>query len=115
MKITQEATDKEVMTEIGSRLKRYRIDSGLSQAELSARTGISLKTIANVEDGKQSNTLTLIRILKALGLLENLELIVPNQDDRPADCFRYNMQAPQRAGRNRHRAEERTWKWGDEK
>jgi len=62
MKITQNSTDSETMQELGKRLQRYRIDSGLSQNELSDMTGISSKTIANLEDGKQTNTLTLIRI-----------------------------------------------------
>lgn len=115
MKITQNSTDSEAMQELGKRLQRYRIDSGLSQNELSDMTGISAKTIANLEDGRQTNTLTLIRILRALDLLDNLELIAPPQDNRPIDFLRYNKKAPQRASRNRHKAEERVWKRGDEK
>lgn len=115
MKITQNSTDSETMQELGKRLQRYRIDSGLSQIELSDMTGISSKTIANLEDGKQTNTLTLIRILRALGLLDNLELLAPPQDNRPIDFLRYNKKAPQRASRNRNVEPERTWKWGDEK
>lgn len=115
MKITHDSTDSETMQEIGKRLQRYRIDSGLSQSELSNITGISAKTIANLEYGKQTNTLTIIRILRALGLLDNLDLLVPPQDNRPTDFLRYNKKAPQRAKRNRNVEPERTWKWGDEK
>ena len=115
MKITQNSTDSETMQELGRRLQRYRIDSGLSQNELSDMTGISAKTIANLEDGKQTNTLTLIRILRALGLLDNLELLAPPQDNRPIDFLRYNKKAPQRASRNRNEEPKRTWKWRDEK
>jgi transcriptional regulator with XRE-family HTH domain len=115
MRITQSATDTEIMTELGKRLKRCRIDSGLSQTELSERTGISVKTIANMEEGMQSNSLTLIRVLRALKLLDNLEVLAPCQDNRPIDYYRYNQKAPERVSRNRHVKEERTWKWGDEK
>jgi transcriptional regulator with XRE-family HTH domain len=115
MKITQSATDTEIMVEMGKRLKRCRIDSGLSQIELAERTGISTKTIANMEDGMQSNSLTVIRILRALNLLDNLEMLAPCQDNRPIDYLRYNQKAPERVSRNRHKKETRTWKWGDEK
>lgn len=115
MKITQSATDTEVMVELGKRLKRCRIDSGLSQIELAERTGISAKTIANMEDGMQSNSLTLIRVLRALNLLDNLELLAPCQDIRPIDFLRYNQNAPERVSRKRHEKVARTWKWGDEK
>ena len=115
MKITQKSTDNEIMQEIGKRIQRYRIDSGLSQYELSDKTGVSAKTIANMEDGKQVNTLTLIRVLRDLGLLENLELLAPPQEDRPIDFLRYNKKAPQRASRNRNKEQERIWKWEDEK
>lgn len=115
MKITQKSTDSEIMAEIGKRLKRYRIDSGFSQTELADRTGISAKTISNLEDGMQGNMLTLIRVLRALKLLDNLELIAPNQDDRPVDFLYYNERAPQRVSRNRHNKERKEWKWGDEK
>lgn len=115
MKITQKSTDNEVIQEIGKRLQRCRIDLNMSQYELSDKTGVSAKTIANMEDGKQVNTLSLIRVLRVLGLLENLELLAPPQDDRPIDFLRYNKKAPQRVARNRNKGQERIWKWGDEK
>lgn len=115
MRITQKTSDAETMHELGRRIRRCRIDSGLSQAELADRTGISAKTISNLEDGRQSNTLTFIRVLRALNLLEGLEVLVPPQDDRPTDFLRYNGKAPQRVSRKRHVKSERTWKWGDER
>jgi ribosome-binding protein aMBF1 (putative translation factor) len=58
-----------VAREVASRVVRYRVEHGLSQAQLGAKLGVSQPYIARLESGDQSPTLaTLARLAQRLGL-----------------------------------------------
>ncbi|MGH4010900.1 MAG: helix-turn-helix domain-containing protein [Pseudonocardiaceae bacterium] len=58
-----------VAREVASRVVRYRVEHGLSQAELAAKLGVSQPYVARLESGHQSPTLaTLARLAQRLGL-----------------------------------------------
>ena len=51
------------------RLRKLRIDQGLTQNELRHLSGVSLKTITNIERGKHLPKLeTMLKVAKALGV-----------------------------------------------
>ena len=45
--------------------------------ELATASGVSPLTVANIEKGKSVSLLLFISVLRSLGLLENLEQLVP--------------------------------------
>lgn len=53
-------------------LKKYRERAGITQAELSLRTGVSLRTLQDYEQGSKpinkAAAITVYRIAKALGV-----------------------------------------------
>ncbi len=53
----------------GQRIRELRRQSGLAQVELAERAGVSLRTVARLERGKETacRTRTLARIAAALG------------------------------------------------
>jgi ribosome-binding protein aMBF1 (putative translation factor) len=58
-----------VAREVASRVVSYRVEHGLSQAQLGAKLGVSQPYIARLESGDQSPTLaTLARLAQRLGL-----------------------------------------------
>ena len=75
-----EMSSPAILTKIGSRIKETRIRQ--TRAELAA-AGISPLTVANIEKGKAVSTLILISVLRELGLLENLENLVPEAKISP--------------------------------
>ncbi len=70
-------SDDAVLQEIGTRLAQYRLNRNLTQRELAREAGVSLSTVTRIEDGKSAQLTNLIRVLRALGLLDNLEALVP--------------------------------------
>ncbi|RJG07830.1 XRE family transcriptional regulator [Noviherbaspirillum cavernae] len=63
--------------ELGSRLKTLRVHRNLDQATLSARAGISVRALRNLESGSGSSLRTLIQVIRALGREQWLETIAP--------------------------------------
>jgi len=66
------------MLTIGSRLYLERIRMGISQTELSRRTGIAQANLSNIENGKQDITVsTLLQICLALAVKPSTLLDAP--------------------------------------
>lgn len=78
-----EMSSPAILVKIGSRIKETRIRQSKTQAELAAAAGVTPLTVANIEKGKSVSTLILISVLRELGLLENLEGLVPEAKISP--------------------------------
>ena len=70
-------TDTEILAEVAARIRGARLDRNVSVEEASKAAGISKTTWANAEGGGDVRLATLIRMLRALGRLENLETFLP--------------------------------------
>ena len=68
---------KEEFTMFQDNLKALRKRKGITQEELATASGVSPLTVANIEKGKSVSLLLFISVLRSLGLLENLEQLVP--------------------------------------
>lgn len=90
-------TDESVLAEIGERLRRERLDRNLTQAELEARSGVSEETIRNIENGHNSSIKTLVRLLRAMGLLGRIDSLVPEPGLSPIQVARMRGKVRQRA------------------
>ena len=103
---------QEYMTDIGRRIKLYRISLEMSQQELADKTGISKRSISRLEQGESVQMNSLFTILLALNLGNNIELLVPDQSRRPSFYLEKQENIPKRA---RKKTEKKGFKWGDEK
>lgn len=63
----------EVVLELGARLQQHRLRQNLTQAELAQRVGISVPTVSNLENGKNTSLETFIAVVFALGLHQELQ------------------------------------------
>ncbi len=78
-----EMSNPAILLKIGSRIRETRIRQDKTQAELALASGVTPLTVANIEKGKSVSTLILISVLRELGLLENLENLVPEAKISP--------------------------------
>lgn len=79
-------TDSEILKELGGRLRSYRLQMNLTQAELATRAGVSRTTIRDAELGKDSQLPTLVKFLRALGRLDNLGKLMLDQINGDVVC-----------------------------
>ena len=66
------ASSNEICQEIGNRLRVCRIDQNLQQSELAKMAGVSKLTIINLEHKGTVTLISFIRVVRALGLIEEL-------------------------------------------
>ncbi len=93
-------SDPEILAELGRRLRRYRLQQNLSQADLARDAGVGTRTVRNVEQGGDTQLGTLLRILRALGRLDALDAFLPRPGVSPMELLRAG-------GRERRRASAR--------
>ncbi len=107
--------DPSVLIEMGQRLNQRRIELDLTQAELAKEAGVSKRTVERVEAGESTQTATLIRILRVLQLLGNLEALLPETGPRPMDLLKLQGKQRQRASSKKGKEQsDPGWSWGDE-
>ena len=70
------------------RLKAYRISRGMKQQELASESGVGISTIAKIESGQSVSFSLLISVMRTLGLLENLDLLIPEQKPSPLQLLK---------------------------
>lgn len=110
-------TDKELLAGIGASLERLRLDRNLTQADLAAQAGVSKSTVERLEAGGSSQLTNLVRILRALDLIESLSLLLPEAPASPVEQVRRRGKVRRRASSptRRQPAGRAAFRWGDEK
>lgn len=83
-----ELSDTAILKRLGTRLKAYRIASGMKQQELAAESGVGVSTIAKIEKGQSVALSLFVSVMRTLGLLENLDLLIPEQKPSPMELLR---------------------------
>ncbi len=66
------ASNAEVALELGRRLKAHRLAQNVQQVELAGRAGVARGTVQNLEAKGQCSLESLVRIVRALGLVDEL-------------------------------------------
>src|SRR2546429_9730756 len=102
MKLTTEMTDAAVLQELGARLHRRRIDAEHTQAQLAEEAGVSKRTVERIEAGHRTDLAMLIRVLRALKLIDGLESLIPDRTQSPIAILRHS-------GRERSRVDRPHW------
>lgn len=113
MKINSENNNPAVLSELGARIKRNRIDMRLSQQDFATKAGISTRTLSAAENGEDIRLSSLLRILRTLGCLENIDLLIPELAFDP-ESYRTLGRERRRVSRTIESKDTSEWKWGDE-
>jgi transcriptional regulator with XRE-family HTH domain len=94
-------SDEAVLVELGERARQMRLNRDESQSELAARAGVSVETIRKLEDGRNVSMTTLIKVLRALGILDRLDQVVPEVGPSPIQLLEMQGRRRQRASGSR--------------
>ena len=108
-------TDEAVLAELGDRFSRLRLQRNLTQAQLAREAGVSKRTLIRLESGESIQVTNLIRVVRALGLLGNLDAFVPPPLSSPIAQLRSQRQERRRASPGVTKSgPPPQWTWGDD-
>ena len=115
MKITNDNSDSAVLKEIGNRIARYRLNQDTTQAALAQEAGVSHRTMVRIEHGHSVQASSLIRILRALKLVESLDGLIPEPVVSPIQQLKMQGKQRKRASSKSTRPnKEGAWSWEGE-
>jgi transcriptional regulator with XRE-family HTH domain len=117
MKIAKQATDQAVLTELGTRLARERLERNLTQTQLATQAGVSKSTVQRLESGSVATQLSgFIRVCRVLDLVERFELLIPEPVPSPVARLKSGGKSRQRASTAKTAVPPaKKWQWGDER
>ena len=102
MKITKQATDEAILSELGGRLAQVRLERNLTQAQLAAQAGVSKRTVERLESGSVATQLSgFIRVCRVLDVIERFDLLVPEPVPSPVEQLKLRGRKRQRASARR--------------
>ncbi|MFM1822524.1 MAG: hypothetical protein RI967_790, partial [Planctomycetota bacterium] len=90
-------TDAAVLAELGARMAHLRLQRNLTQDQLAREAGVSKRTVIRLENGESSQLTNLIRVVRALGLLGNLDTLFPPPLPSPLAQLRLHAKERRRA------------------
>jgi transcriptional regulator with XRE-family HTH domain len=109
----QTMTDDAVLAEIGERLSAARLSRNQSQAELARAAGVSKRTVERMEAGESAQLTSVIRLLRALELLDGLGALLPPARPGPIELLRNQGKPPRRARRGTP-PPRKPWTWAED-
>lgn len=94
-------SDKAILEELGARLRRQRLNQDITQKELSKKAGVSRTVIQKMERGEDIIVAGLIRVIRALNVLDQLDNFLPDPGISPIQLARLQGKERQRASGER--------------
>ena len=90
-------SDKAILSEIGVRASRQRLNRNITQEDLARRAGVARIVVQRLEGGRGCTLENLIRVLRTFELLDQLDAFLPETGLSP-------LQLAKSRGRQRLRA-----------
>jgi DNA-binding XRE family transcriptional regulator len=90
-------SERAVLEELGRRLQDARLNANLAQAEVARKAGVSRRALQNLERGRVCTLPLLIRVLRVLGKLQQLEALLPETGPSPIQLAKLKGRERQRA------------------
>ena len=106
------APPEAVEHDLGRRLQTLRLSKNINQTTLANGAGVSRRTITRLENGEGISLDTLIRVMKALGVADRLEGLLPDPTVRPIERVRLKGRERKRA-REKRQAKAGPWTWDE--
>lgn len=109
------ASSETIENILGKKLEALRLKRNITQDHLAREAGVSRSTITRLsQDGKGISLDSFIRILKALHIENNLEMLLPDLDLSPLEELKKNTQPTRQRARARKKTQKK-WTWIDKK
>lgn len=88
-------SDVEITKRISARLKELRLKQNISRQDLAVSSGVSVSSIARMEDGEIKSFNSLLRLLRTLGKIEVFLPLVEEEEISPNEYFKLVQSAKQ--------------------
>lgn len=99
---------------IHERIRNYRIAYPLTQVQLSERSGVSLRSIQLFENGADIKWSNLVKILSALELDNNIQMLVPDVTERPSYHVKQSNTRKRVSKKQVKKSQKESFVWGDD-
>ena len=96
-----EQSNAKILKELGTRLKQQRASRNIDQATLAYESGVSLRTLSRLENGHGASFEAVIKVMRALGILERLQLMIPGSDISPVQRAKTRVHKPRQRARRK--------------
>ena len=83
MKTLNELNDLGILELLGERVQQERLNQNMTQTDLVHRAGINRTVLTRLENGKGCTLSSLVRILRSLGKIDQLDLFLPEPGVSP--------------------------------
>ncbi len=113
MKITGTETELIILKELGTRMKQHRLTLNVTQQEFAKMCGISESTLVRMEMGADSKMSNLIKILFALNMSENLNVLLP--EIQPDYKALFEEKAMRQRAKSKNSKQSSNWTWEEDK
>lgn len=80
-------SDAQLCKRIGNRLKATRLKRNITQQSLAEASSISLSSVKKIENGEIGNFDSLLRILRTLGMLEEISSLFEEEQLSPSEYY----------------------------
>jgi transcriptional regulator with XRE-family HTH domain len=115
MKISKILSEEAILAEIGARIGRRRIERDQTQAALAEEAGLAKRTLERIEAGASAQLSNVLRLLRALDLLDHLDTLIPAPTPSPLELAKQQGKQRRRASPTKPAREPApAWTWGDE-
>ncbi|MCX6055096.1 MAG: helix-turn-helix transcriptional regulator [Chloroflexi bacterium] len=106
------ANSEMIISSLGKRIEKIRLSRNWTWEKLAGEAGVTWRTIANLEMGKKVSLDTFVRVLIALGIQGNFELLLPDPSIRPME--RINIKSTERKRARQKKTEViKEWTWNN--
>jgi transcriptional regulator with XRE-family HTH domain len=84
-----EQSGNDIIRQLGKRFSDYRKRMGLTQKEVSEKSGLSVFTISSFENGSSTGVTlaSFIKLLRAIDSLDEIEKLLPELPESPRALF----------------------------
>lgn len=91
-------SNSDIVRLLGRRFRQYRIAMQMKQSEVAQKAGLSVFTLSQFENGRSSNITmaNLVALLRMIGLLENVDQLLPELPMSPYELERIQKKERQR-------------------
>jgi transcriptional regulator with XRE-family HTH domain len=96
-------SDSAIVEELGQRLRRRRLNRNMTQQELAQKAGLARYSVSQMENGANFNCLTLVKVLRILECLDELDAFLPPQGISPLQLAKMQGKTRKRAS-GKHKA-----------
>ena len=93
--------------EVGSRVRRERLNQNITQAALATHAGLSRRVIVDLESGKGCSLSSFVEILRALRKLDQMDSFLPDPGLSPIQLAELQGKKRQRASGGRTKSDGR--------